>query len=194
MALWTDKDEEAGKPKYLSDADKAKTYGADAAETAATAAITHAGWVLQTTGTGGRTGRVTYETLVAMGSMSTDGDAGITTQTRTITISTQPANVSAVLGDEETVTFSVVASVSPSASSTLAYAWEFSDDDGSTWDAVQPDWATGFDTAEITIANADVDLGVGPGDLDGYQFRAVVSTDGASDTTSDAATLTVALP
>jgi hypothetical protein len=35
--------------------------------------VTHAGWVLRTEGTGGRAGRVQYETLVAMGSMSTDG-------------------------------------------------------------------------------------------------------------------------
>lgn len=35
--------------------------------------VTHAGWVVRTEGTGGRAGRVQYETLVAMGSMSTDG-------------------------------------------------------------------------------------------------------------------------
>ena len=33
---------------------------------------THAGWVLRTVGTGGRAGRIQYETLVAMGSMSSD--------------------------------------------------------------------------------------------------------------------------
>ena len=35
--------------------------------------LAHAGWVLRTTGTGGRAGRVTTETLVAMGSMTSDG-------------------------------------------------------------------------------------------------------------------------
>lgn len=34
--------------------------------------VTHAGWVLRTEGTGGRAGRVQYETLVAMSSISTD--------------------------------------------------------------------------------------------------------------------------
>lgn len=33
----------------------------------------HAGWVVRTEGTGGRAGRVTYETLVAMGSITGDG-------------------------------------------------------------------------------------------------------------------------
>lgn len=36
--------------------------------------VAHAGWVLRTVGTGGRAGRVQYETLVAMGSMSSDSD------------------------------------------------------------------------------------------------------------------------
>ena len=35
----------------------------------------HAGWVIRTVGTGGRAGRVTHETLVAMGSMSNTTDA-----------------------------------------------------------------------------------------------------------------------
>ena len=35
--------------------------------------VAHAGWVIRTEGTGGRAGRVQYETLVAMGSMSLDG-------------------------------------------------------------------------------------------------------------------------
>jgi len=37
------------------------------------ASVTHAGWVVRTVGTGGRAGRVQYETLVAMGSMTGDG-------------------------------------------------------------------------------------------------------------------------
>jgi len=35
-------------------------------------AATHAGWVLRTVGTGGRAGRITTETLVAMGSIGSD--------------------------------------------------------------------------------------------------------------------------
>jgi hypothetical protein len=36
--------------------------------------VTHPGWVVRKVGTGGRAGRVTYETLVAMSTISTDGD------------------------------------------------------------------------------------------------------------------------
>jgi len=72
MALWTMTDNAGGKPKHLSAADKALTYGVDTAETAVTAGVTHAGWVRRTAGTGGRAGRVFHETLVAASSMSGD--------------------------------------------------------------------------------------------------------------------------
>lgn len=36
--------------------------------------VAHAGWVLRTAGSGGRAGRVQYETLVAMSSISNDAD------------------------------------------------------------------------------------------------------------------------
>jgi hypothetical protein len=35
---------------------------------------THSGWVLRTEGSGGRSGRITTEVLVAMGSMGADAD------------------------------------------------------------------------------------------------------------------------
>ena len=49
-------------------------FGVDVAEMKAAnggtkTGIAHAGWVLRTEGTGGRAGRVQYETLVAMGSL-----------------------------------------------------------------------------------------------------------------------------
>lgn len=173
MALWTNKDEEAGKPKYLSAADKANTYGADVAETAATDGVT-AGWVLRTEGTGGRAGRVSFESLVAMGSMTTDGDAGITTQTRTITITAQPVSTSAA--DGESVTFTVVAGVSPADSATLGYQWQVNDGGG---------WA---DIVFATSASYTHDAATAE---DGYTYQAIVSATGASPVTSDAATLTI---
>ena len=52
-------------------------FGMDDAEVANTqqAGVAHAGWVLKTTGQGGRAGRVQYETLVTITNMSGDGDA-----------------------------------------------------------------------------------------------------------------------
>lgn len=39
-------------------------------------AVSHTGWVLKTTGQGGRAGRDQYEVLVALSSVTGDGDAG----------------------------------------------------------------------------------------------------------------------
>jgi hypothetical protein len=51
-------------------------FGMDDAEVANTEqkGVSHAGWVLKTTGQGGRAGRVQYETLVTITNMSGDGD------------------------------------------------------------------------------------------------------------------------
>lgn len=174
MALWTDKDEEAGKPKYLSTADKTNTFGADVDETNATAGIDHSGWVLRTEGTGGRTGRTTFETLVAMGSMSADGDSVVSTQTRTITITVQPQDASVTDGDP--VTFTVAASVSPAGSSTLAYQWQVND--GGGYVNVVGATATSYTHVSAIAEN-------------GYLYQVTVSTDGATPVTSDPATLTV---
>jgi hypothetical protein len=63
------------KPIYVDAASNesvAEIYGADAGEVGETAGITHAGWVKRTVGTGGRAGRVQFETLVAAGSITGD--------------------------------------------------------------------------------------------------------------------------
>jgi hypothetical protein len=62
------------KPVYLNATDAAATYGVDTTEAGVTPQIAAAGWVLQTTGSGGRTGRVSYETLVAMRSIAGDAE------------------------------------------------------------------------------------------------------------------------
>lgn len=194
MALWGKTDTANDKPKYLSTADKAATVGVDVAEatTAANIAkgINKPGWVKYTTYTDGQGNtRHKAETLVAFSSITGDNDA--IDPDPVITINVKPNNASATLGAEETVTFSVSASTNRDPVP-LTYAWEFSEDGGATWENTQPGWATGFDSATMTIPNADVDLGGGAGDLNGYIFRCVVSAAGATPVTSDVAFLTVA--
>ena len=54
---------------------KVGQFGIDPNETTANKKIPHAGWNIRKEGTGGRAGRITYETIVAMGSMTGDGDS-----------------------------------------------------------------------------------------------------------------------
>jgi len=74
MSLWTNVDNENGKPKYLSTADKAICNGVSVEEAGVTAnknkGVVHSGWSLYSTYTdsSGAT-RHKSECLVAMGSM-----------------------------------------------------------------------------------------------------------------------------
>jgi hypothetical protein len=74
MSLWTNVDEEAGKPKYLSTAEKALTAGVSVEEAQLDAnkdkGVQHPGWVRNITYTDQHGNvRNKTETLVAMGSM-----------------------------------------------------------------------------------------------------------------------------
>ena len=145
MALWSNTDANTSAPKnavasglgvsangltlfgntttsaYVTNA-KIGVFGVDATERAPKnlEVVTggHAGWVLRTEGTGGRSGRVQVETLVAMGSIGTDAEDTVFRDT-TIFIQTQPSNASNTAGGN--ATFSVVATSTPSVS--LSYQW-----------------------------------------------------------------------
>lgn len=101
-------------------------YGIDANEQLAMrtngVAPTHSGWVLKTTGQGGRSGRVFYETLVAGGSMTGDAE-DVTGYDYAIVIRTQPSSTSGNSTANQLVTFSVNATSVPSGA-TLAYQWQ----------------------------------------------------------------------
>ena len=56
-------------------------FGIDPNETTSNKKIPHAGWNIRTEGQGGRAGRITYETIVAMGSITADGDGELMANT-----------------------------------------------------------------------------------------------------------------
>jgi hypothetical protein len=53
-------------------ANAAHVFGVDTTEMNFTPGVTHAGWVRRTVGTGGRSGRIQYETLVATSNITSD--------------------------------------------------------------------------------------------------------------------------
>lgn len=151
-------------------------YGVSATEAANNKAITHAGWVLKTEGTGGRAGRVQYETLVAMSTITGDSDS--LPPVPTITISGQPSNTSVV--EPATGTFSVTASAT---AGTLSYQWQKAEAGNTTFANIAGATSSTYTTGATTVADDNGDV-----------YRVVVSgTLGATPVTSANATLTVTL-
>lgn len=140
----------------------------------------HAGWNLRTVGSGGRAGRIHYETLVAMSSISGD-DEDVVLPDLQIVITSQPTDDTQVVGN--TVTFSVVAGTIPSGGS-LSYQWQADGGPGVlTWGNLS-DAGVYSDTATATLSISDNTT------LNGNVYRVVVSATGADTVNSANATLT----
>lgn len=174
MPLWTNVDNEAGKPKYLNATDKSETLGVSADE-AVNVNGTHAGWVLSRAGSGGRAGRTIRETLVAMGSMTGDNDT--VDPDPVITIGTQPQAASVT--SPAAATFTVVSTITRNA--VASFQWAVSTDSGATFTNV-----AGATTATLTVSDGDA------GYVTGNQFRVTVSATGATSVISNAVALTIA--
>ena len=174
MALWTNVDENAGKPKFLNETDASNTVGVNTEE--ATANGLTAGWNLKSTGSGGREGRVFHEVLVAMGSMTGDND----TISPEITITVQPTNQSVIA--PATATFSVTATRTGTGS--IGYQWQIQQEGAGAWANISGATSASYTTGATAI-------GDGAGATDGDKYRVLVSLAGADTKTSNAATLTV---
>lgn len=203
MTQWTNKDEAAGSPKWgpalvnkpANTTNQTALFGnttpnafvagqtvgvfaVDAAETAAESAVAHAGWVMRKAGTGGRAGRVQYETLVAMHAITTDAEDTVLPDIK-LSWTTQPANMS--VASPAPASFTADAKSTPTGAS-VVYAW--SADSGSGYTAlVNGGNISGANTATLTLAAST--------GLNGVKYRVTAASAGANTITSSAATLTV---
>jgi hypothetical protein len=171
--------ESAGSPAGVH-GDATKVFGVDVVEAGQPIAsgVAHSGWVRRIEGTGGRAGRVITEVLVAGGSITGDQDDDAVFPDRTITITSQPEDSTADTGSA--ASFSVTATVSPT--TTLAFLWQVSTDDGDT-----------FASAPGTNNAATYTIADNTG-LDGNLYRVIVSATGAISVTSNAARLIETTP
>lgn len=154
-------------------------FGVDVNEAAVNKAIPHAGWVLRTEGTGLRAGRVTYETLVAMGSMQGDGSDDVTLPDARVTIVTQPASVSGN-GD---VTLTVVTSVVPT-TGTVTYNWQQSYPGALAWADIP-------NTGNVWSGNTTATLTANAAVANANTVRVVVTAVGGNTANSANATITL---
>ena len=136
----------------------------------------HSGWVIRREGTGLRAGRVTYEVLVATGSIATDGSDDTNFPDYRITITTNPSSANGA----GNVNLTVAATSTPSGA-TLAYTWQRNP--GSGWVAVPNTAGVYFNnTSPTLVANAAV--------ANANTFRVLVSATGANTVTSANAAVT----
>ena len=156
-------------------------YGVDQNEIqAGDGSTAHSGWILRTTGSGGRSGRVFEETLVAGGISSDDED--VSYPDYAIRITSQPSDLEIDVSSnaDNTGVFTVVASTVPTGG-TISYLWVV-DTGGGYVNAATG--TTGNTTASLTVFGNTFSSG----DL----FKVVMNTTGgAAQVNSTAAELTV---
>lgn len=151
---------------------------AQAARAGANTKMAHAGWNLRVEGTGGRAGRVAYETLVAMSTISNDASDDAVLPDYKITITSQPANDTANTSAAEEATFTVAATSVPAGAS-FTYAWTYANGDVI---------ATNANVGPTTGATLTVNSAV---QTTNAAFKVAVSAAGAATVTSSNATLTI---
>ena len=154
-------------------------FGAGVQEVQANGAIPHSGWILRTTGSGGRAGRITNEVLVAGGyTFTVDASDDAVLPDYVISITSQPSDASGNTTAAEEVTFTVVGASEPTGA-TLAYAWSYANGD-----AIQADANVGNTTQATLTVNTGVETA-------NVEYKVVVSTTGGQNATSTNAALTI---
>lgn len=109
-------------------------FAVDAQEASTTNRV-HTGWVLRTTGSGGRAGRVQEEVLVAMTGMGANGVDGDAQNYANVSITLSGPSNGSVLANAtyfaNVVSFSVTPTLDGNTAATLTYQWQYLD--GTTW-------------------------------------------------------------
>jgi hypothetical protein len=168
-------------------------FGVDAQEAdVAGNGTVHTGWVLKTTGSGGRAGRVQQEVLVALSEMKgPDGDAQQYPNVSITLTGPSGATVAANASNANSATFTVGASLVGNTSATLSYQWQVNSNTGALgWTNV----ANSTPGSTSYVGGTTNTLLVYPANAtaNSYVFRAVVTAaDQGVSATSANATITI---
>lgn len=166
---------------------------------------TGTGWVLRTTGSGGRAGRVTEEVLSVVAKFRTDNNADDTTYPDAEITVSNPVNrqLYSNTANANVATFSVTASGVQPTGATVTYQWYYNTADGLLgWTALNNGSAQVANT--LVAGNTSASLTVTPAynDANTYVFRAIatatpptgVTNATAASATSANASIIVLLP
>ena len=173
---------------YITD-ETIGVFGVDAQEVGVNGKVAHTGWVLKTTGSGGRAGRIQQEVLVAQSQMIRDGDAQIYANVG-ITLTSTSANT-VVYGGGNTASFTVSPTLTGNTSATLTYQWQVNS--GGTWGNVSN--GTPANTTYSGATSATLVITPTWSDANGYKYRSIVTAaDQGVTATSANSTVTVTAP
>lgn len=133
----------------------------------------HTGWNLKIQGSGGRAGRVQYETLVALSGMNRDGDAQLFPNVAISLAVTSAASVRANTLYANSATFVVTPTLTGNTAAALTYQWQVNNNVGGTWVNV----VNGTPANTQYSGGTSATLLVRPADTtaNGYVFRAIVT-------------------
>jgi hypothetical protein len=161
-------------------------FGVDAQE--ADVANIHTGWVLKTTGSGGRAGRVQQEVLVALSEMKApDGDAQVYANVSITLTGPDGATVVANTSNANSATFTVSPALVGNTSATLSYQWQVNSNTGALgWTNVAN--STPTNTGYVGGTTATLLVYPKTAAANAYVFRAVVTAadQGVSATSANA--------
>ena len=162
-------------------------FGVDESEAQASNINGSAGWVLRKVGSGGRAGRTMEETIVAFGSMTSDGDDDTQYPDALILITSQPSSGSVVANaaGANTLTFTVGTTSTPEVS--LSFQWQYANNFvfENVADSTPANTTyTGETAASLVITPTATNA-------NGAVYRVVVSATGAATVNSANVTLTV---
>ena len=168
-------------------------FGVDAQEAdVAGNGVIHTGWVLKTTGSGGRAGRVQQEVLVALSEMkSPDGDAQIYANVGITLTGPSNATVTSSTSNANFATFTVSPALVGNTSATLSYQWQVNSNTGALgWTNVAN--STPTNTGYVGGTTATLLVYPKTAAANAYVFRAVVTAaDQGVSATSANATITI---
>jgi hypothetical protein len=165
-------------------------FGVDAQE--ADVANIHTGWVLKTTGSGGRAGRVQQEVLVALSELKApDGDAQVYANVEITLTSPSAATVVSNTSNGNSASFTVGTALVGNTAATLSYQWQVNSNTGALgWTNVAN--STPTNTGYLGGTTATLLVYPKTAAANAYVFRAVVTAaDQGVSATSANATITI---
>jgi len=160
-------------------------FGVDNQESLATHA-SHTGWVLRTTGSGGRAGRVQHEVLVALSNLiGPDGDGQQYPNVAITLATTGPASVVANASFANSTTFTVTPTLVGNTAATLTYQWQYNNASGSYGWANIPANTANIHFAGATTSTLYVIPAVTANTTDVFRVVVTAADQGVSATSSN---------